>query len=158
MLTSSIAAQMAGVPNHALYAGSKAAVEGFARSFAVDGGARRITCNAVAPGGVQTDMFDANSWHYVPGGKAGMPLETIKAGLRRMCPLDRVGVPADIGRVVCLLVSDEGEWINGSSFSKSPPPPFSKFISHMVSRALGANVVSFFSLLGQVIRASGGGV
>lgn len=93
------------------------AVEGFARSFAVDGGPRRITCNAIAPGGVQTDMFDANSWHYVPGGSAGMPLDTIKDGLKKMCPLGRVGVPADIGKVVCLLVSEEGEWINGSYFS-----------------------------------------
>ncbi len=123
VLTSSIAAQMAGIPNHALYAGSKAAVEGFARSFAVDGGPRRITCNAVAPGGIQTDMFDENSWHYVPGGYKGMPIDTIKTGLRKMCPLDRVGVPADIGKVVCLLVSDEGEWINGLSPPLSPALP-----------------------------------
>ncbi|KAI5857311.1 1,3,6,8-Tetrahydroxynaphthalene reductase in complex with Nadph and Pyroquilon [Durotheca rogersii] len=113
VLTSSIAAQMAGVPNHALYAGSKAAVEGFTRAFAVDCGRKRITCNAVAPGGVETDMFDENSWHYVPGGYAGMPLDTIKEGLRKMCPLDRVGVPADIGRAVYCLISEEGEWING---------------------------------------------
>ncbi|KAI1492545.1 tetrahydroxynaphthalene reductase [Biscogniauxia mediterranea] len=113
VLTSSIAAQMAGIPNHALYAGSKAAVEGFTRAFAVDCGRKRMTCNAVAPGGIQTDMFDENSWHYVPGGYKGMPVETIKDGLRKMCPLDRVGVPADIGKAVYCLVSDEGEWING---------------------------------------------
>ncbi|KAI1389459.1 1,3,6,8-Tetrahydroxynaphthalene reductase in complex with Nadph and Pyroquilon [Hypoxylon trugodes] len=113
VLTSSIAAQMAGIPNHALYAGSKAAVEGFTRAFAVDCGRRRITCNAIAPGGIQTDMFDENSWHYVPGGHKGMPVDTIKEGLRKMCPLDRVGVPADIGKVVYCLVSEEGEWING---------------------------------------------
>ena len=62
ILMSSIAAQMAGVPNHALYAGSKAAVEGFTRSFAVDCGEKGITVNAIAPGGVKTDMFDANAW------------------------------------------------------------------------------------------------
>lgn len=113
ILTSSIAAQMAGIPNHALYAGSKAAVEGFTRSFAVDCGKKGITCNAIAPGGIQTDMFDENSWHYVPGGYKGMPIDTIKNGLKKMCPLDRVGVPADIGKAVYCLVSDEGEWING---------------------------------------------
>ncbi|OTB09255.1 hypothetical protein M426DRAFT_70993 [Hypoxylon sp. CI-4A] len=113
VLTSSIAAQMAGIPNHALYAGSKAAVEGFTRAFAVDCGKKRITCNAIAPGGIQTDMFDENSWHYVPGGYKGMPIDTIKDGLRKMCPLDRVGVPADIGKAVYTLISDEGEWING---------------------------------------------
>ncbi|KAI1355174.1 tetrahydroxynaphthalene reductase [Xylaria sp. FL0043] len=113
ILTSSIAAQMAGIPNHALYAGSKAAVEGFTRAFAVDCGRKRITCNAVAPGGIQTDMFDENSWHYVPGGYKGMPVEIIKEGLRKMCPLDRVGEPADVGKAVYCLISDEGEWING---------------------------------------------
>lgn len=54
---------MSGVPNHALYAGSKAAVEGFTRSFSVDCGSKGITVNAIAPGGVKTDMFDANAWY-----------------------------------------------------------------------------------------------
>lgn len=57
ILTSSIAASMTGVPNHALYAGSKCAVEGFTRSFAKDCGPKRITVNAIAPGGVMSDMF-----------------------------------------------------------------------------------------------------
>lgn len=104
---------VSGVPNHALYAGSKAAVEGFVRSFSVDCGPKSITVNGIAPGGVKTDMFDENSWHYVPGGYKGMPLDRIEAGLANMCPLKRVAVPADIGRVVAFLASEEGEWING---------------------------------------------
>jgi NAD(P)-dependent dehydrogenase (short-subunit alcohol dehydrogenase family) len=43
-----------GVPNHALYAGSKAAVEGFIRFFPVDCGYKSITVNAITPGGVKT--------------------------------------------------------------------------------------------------------
>lgn len=113
VLTSSVAASIGGVPNHALYAGSKAAVEGFARAFAVDCGERGITVNAIAPGGVKTDMFDENAWHYVPGGYEGMPIESINKGLAEMCPLKRVGTPADIGKAVFMLCSDEGEWING---------------------------------------------
>ncbi|PSR92006.1 hydroxynaphthalene reductase [Coniella lustricola] len=113
IMTSSIAASIGGVPNHALYAGSKAAVEGFTRAFAVDCGHKGITVNAIAPGGVQTDMFDANAWHYVPGGYEGMPIETINKGLAAMCPLQRVGTPADVGKAVFTLCSEEGEWING---------------------------------------------
>ena len=60
ILTSSIAATASFVANHALYAGSKASVEGFARSFAVDAGHKNVTCNAIAPGGIKTDMFDDN--------------------------------------------------------------------------------------------------
>jgi 3-oxoacyl-[acyl-carrier protein] reductase len=116
ILTSSIAAQMAGIPNHALYAGSKAAVEGFTRAFAVDCGKKNITCNAIAPGGIITDMFDANAWHYAPNGYPDMPLEQIKQGLASVNPLGRVGTPEDIGKVVYTLISDEGGWINGKSF------------------------------------------
>jgi NAD(P)-dependent dehydrogenase (short-subunit alcohol dehydrogenase family) len=50
--------QVTGVPDHALYAGSKAAVEGFTRSFASDCGHKSITVNAIAPGGVKTDMYE----------------------------------------------------------------------------------------------------
>ncbi|KAH8678866.1 tetrahydroxynaphthalene reductase [Tricladium varicosporioides] len=113
ILMSSIAAQMSGIPNHALYAGSKAAVEGFARSFAVDCGHKGITVNAIAPGGIKTDMFDANAWHYVPNGTPDMSMEIIEAGIARFCPLKRCGVPADIAKAVALLVSPDSEWING---------------------------------------------
>lgn len=113
ILTSSVAATMSGIPNHALYAGSKAAVEGFTRSFSVDCGEKGITVNAIAPGGVKTDMYDENAWHYVPNGYPGMPMETIDAGLANLCPLKRVGLVSDIAKVVALLVSPDSEWING---------------------------------------------
>lgn len=113
ILTSSVAATMAGVRNHALYAGSKAAVEGFTRSFAEDCGPKRITVNAVAPGGILTDMFDANSWHYTPGGTPDMGRDVTAKGLAGLCPLGRVGVPQDVARVVAWLATEESEWING---------------------------------------------
>jgi len=84
-MTSSVAATMSGIPNHALYAGSKAAIGGFVRSFATDFGKSGITVNAIAPGGVKTDMYTENSWHYVPGGYKGMPIDVIDDGLVR-CP------------------------------------------------------------------------
>lgn len=115
ILTSSIAAGISGIPNHALYAGSKAAVEGFVRAFAVDCGHKKMTVNAIAPGGIKTDMFDENAWHYAPGGWKGMPMETIDKGLASVCPLGRVGLPADVGRAVYALVGPDGEWINGMS-------------------------------------------
>jgi len=113
ILMSSVAATMSGIPNHALYAGSKAAVEGFTRSFAVDCGSKGITVNAIAPGGVKTDMYDENAWHYVPGGYPGMPMEIIDEGLANFCPLKRVGLTSDIAKAVALLVSPDSEWING---------------------------------------------
>jgi len=113
ILTSSVAATLSGIPNHALYAGSKAAVEGFCRAFAVDCGEKGVTVNCIAPGGVKTDMYDENSWHYAPNGYKGMSQDLIDAGIAKLCPLKRIGLPADIGRAVSALVSEEGEWING---------------------------------------------
>ena len=113
ILTSSVAANMAGVRNHALYAGSKAAVEGFTRSFAADCGPKRITVNAIAPGGILTDMFEANSWHYAPEGTPDMGREVIAKTLAGLCPLGRVGVPQDVARVVVWLAGEESEWVNG---------------------------------------------
>lgn len=113
ILMSSVAAQMKGVKNHALYAGSKCAVEGFTRSFAADFGHKRVTVNAIAPGGIKTDMYTNNAWHYVPGASPDTPQEQLDLGLANFCPLGRVGVPQDIGRVCAHLCSQDGEWING---------------------------------------------
>ncbi|KAG8410815.1 Arp2/3 complex subunit, actin nucleation center [Metarhizium acridum] len=113
ILMSSVAANMSGIPNHALYAGSKAAVEGFTRSFAVDAVIRISLSMLSPPVASRQDMYDANAWHYVPGGKPGMPMEEIDKGLAAFCPLERVAVPQDIGRVVAFLAHPDSEWVNG---------------------------------------------
>ncbi|MCJ1362115.1 Arp2/3 complex subunit, actin nucleation center [Acarospora aff. strigata] len=113
ILTSSVAATMSGIRNHALYAGSKAAVEGFTRSFSADCGKKQITVNAIAPGGIKTDMYTDNAWHYVPGADPSWSMEAIDQGLANFSPLKRVGVPEDVSRVVAFLAGPESEWING---------------------------------------------
>jgi 3-oxoacyl-[acyl-carrier protein] reductase len=109
---SSIAAGLS-VPNHALYAGSKSAAEGICRSIAADGGPKRITANAIAPGGIKTDMFEQNAWHYAPGATKETPISQIEAGIAKLVPLGRVAVPADIAKVVMFLCHDDSEWLNG---------------------------------------------
>ena len=113
ILTSSVAATMSGIRDHALYAGSKAAVEAFTRSFSADAGHKHVTVNAVAPGGIKTDMYTENSWHYVPGGHPGMDMAKIDQGLANFSPLKRVGLPQDVARVVVFLAGPESEWVNG---------------------------------------------
>ncbi|KAJ5104622.1 1,3,6,8-tetrahydroxynaphthalene reductase Arp2 [Penicillium alfredii] len=119
VLMSSIAAGV-GVPGHALYAGSKSAVEGFTRCFAADFGKKRCTVNAIAPAGVKSDMWLSNSWRYAPGCDQNSTLEEIEAALANGSPLKRCGVPADIGRVVAFLSSPAGEWINGEFWNADP--------------------------------------
>lgn len=57
------------VPKHSVYSGSKGAIESFVRVLALDCGKKKITVNAVAPGGTVTDMFHAVARDYIPNGK-----------------------------------------------------------------------------------------
>ena len=86
VMLSSISASAKGVPNHSVYSGSKGAVEAFARCLAVgepfplfpqphmcivakvstDFGRKGITVNAIAPGGIKTDMYIDVARKYIP--------------------------------------------------------------------------------------------
>ena len=55
------------VPKHSLYSASKGAINTFVRCLAKDCGDKKITVNAVAPGGPVTDMFEATAKDYLPG-------------------------------------------------------------------------------------------
>jgi 3-oxoacyl-[acyl-carrier protein] reductase len=113
ILMSSIAAGLLGVKDHALYNASKMAVIGMIKSFATDFGKRGITCNGVAPGGIKSDMFTQNAWHYIPGGSPDWPAEKIENLMANHCPLGRCAVPEDVARVVAFLASEDGGWVNG---------------------------------------------
>lgn len=54
------------VPKHSLYSASKAAINAFVRCLAKDCGKKKITVNAVAPGGTVTDMFHETAKDYLP--------------------------------------------------------------------------------------------
>ncbi|KAF2758979.1 1,3,6,8-tetrahydroxynaphthalene reductase [Pseudovirgaria hyperparasitica] len=113
ILMSSIAAGLLGVKDHALYNASKMAVIGMVKSFATDFGKRGITVNGVAPGGIMSDMFTQNAWHYIPGGTPDMPGENVEQLMKDSCPLGRVAHPEDVARVVAFLASEDGGWVNG---------------------------------------------
>jgi len=113
ILMSSIAAGLLGVKDHALYNASKMAVIGFIKAFATDFGDKGITVNGVAPGGIKSDMFTQNAWHYIPGGTPDWPADKIEALMASHCPLGRCALPEDVARVVAFLASDDGGWVNG---------------------------------------------
>jgi len=113
ILMSSIAAGLMGVKNHALYNASKMAVIGFVKAMATDFGDKGITVNGVAPGGIKSDMFTQNAWHYIPGGDPSWPADKIEQLMADHCPLGRCAVPEDVARVVAFLASEDGGWVNG---------------------------------------------
>ncbi|KAH8756638.1 putative versicolorin reductase [Diaporthe sp. PMI_573] len=112
ILMSSNTAKDFSVPAHSLYSGSKGAIDSFVRVFAKDCGHKKITVNAVAPGGTVTDMFHEVSQHYIPNGEK-YSAEERQQMAAHASPLVRNGYPVDIARVVCFLASNEAEWVNG---------------------------------------------
>jgi len=112
ILMGSITGQAKGVPKHAVYSGSKGAIETFTRCMAIDAGEKKITVNCVAPGGIKTDMYHAVCREYIPGGDK-LSDDQVDEYAATWSPLGRVGQPLDIARVVAFLASQDGEWVNG---------------------------------------------
>ena len=88
-------------PTYAGYTASKGAVEAMTLILARELRGRDVTVNAVAPGPTATDMF--------LDGKD----EALIANLAAQNPLERLGQPEDIARVVAFLAGAEGHWVNG---------------------------------------------
>jgi 3-oxoacyl-[acyl-carrier protein] reductase len=95
----SIFGQM-GQAGQANYAASKAGLIGFTMAIAREVGSRNITCNAVAPGFIETDMT------------AGLS-DNFKESAVKQIPLGRVGSPQDVANAVAFLASDEASYITG---------------------------------------------
>ena len=87
------------LPGFAVYVGSKAAGEQFARALAKELGGRSITVNTVSPGFTETDMLPQDP-------------EWRKMGAQ-MAALGRLGQADDIADVVAFLISEQGKWITG---------------------------------------------
>ncbi len=98
---SSVVGQM-GNPGQTNYVASKAAIEGFTRSLALEIGYRGVTVNAVAPGFIETDMTK------------NLTDEQREAMLSRV-PLGHMGTCNDIAAAVAFLVSDEAAYITGAT-------------------------------------------
>lgn len=99
-----------GMPNTAIYAASKAALNSYTRTAATELAPRKIRINSVNPGPIATPIF----------GKTGMPEEQLNGfaeTLQNRIPLKRFGQPEDVAKLVSFLASDNASFINGSEYN-----------------------------------------
>ncbi len=86
------------------YAAAKSGIHGFTKALAQEGAGKGITVNAIAPGYVDTEMVRA------------VPPPVLEKIVARI-PVGRLGHAEDIARGVLFLVSDDADFITGSTLS-----------------------------------------
>jgi 3-oxoacyl-[acyl-carrier protein] reductase len=91
-----------GLPGHAAYAGSKAALQAWASSAAGEVGGRDITINVIAPGAIRADTMDFHTQ-----AERELVLKFIGAG--------RFGEPEEAAALVSFLCSPAASYISGST-------------------------------------------
>lgn len=79
------------------YGATKGALDRLILASAHELGERGLRANLINPGPVDTGWMD----------------EQTRTGLLKMQPTGRPGTPADTANLVCFLLSDQGQWING---------------------------------------------
>jgi len=89
---------------HANYASSKGGIMLLMKSLALELARYRIRVNSIGPGAIKTNI-NRSAWET----------SDAEASLLRLIPYQRIGEPADIGKVATWLASDEADYITGTT-------------------------------------------
>ncbi len=104
VFTSSISGKGVCSLGNSLYSATKGGLSAFMKNAALDLASKKIRCNAVLPGMVETPLKE---------GKSTITEEQWEAN-RQLYPLKRFGSPEDIAFAIIYLLSDASAWVTGS--------------------------------------------
>jgi NAD(P)-dependent dehydrogenase (short-subunit alcohol dehydrogenase family) len=114
IMVSSTAGQVGGA-QMAAYCAAKHGLLGLMRATAVDLAHHQITCNAVLPGWVRTEMSERSAQRE--SAETGVPVEQIWAERARSYPAGRTITPAEVAAAIAFLASEEASGVNGQALA-----------------------------------------
>jgi len=86
------------------YSAAKAGLVGFSKAIALEGAAKGVTCNVIAPGYINTEMV------------AAVPKDVLESKILPMIPVGRLGTTAEVARCVVFLAAEDAGFITGACF------------------------------------------
>ena len=114
VMVSSTAGEVGG-PAMSAYCASKAGLLGLMRSVAQDVGRFAVTCNAVLPGWVRTEMADRKAASEAEA--RGISVEEVWAARGAQYPAGRVLAPEEIAAAIAFLASEEASGVSGEAIT-----------------------------------------
>lgn len=108
----SVASSVKGIANRCVYGASKAAVIGLTKAVATDFATRKIRCNAICPGTVQSPSLDER---IAANAAAAGSLEAARAAFVARQAMGRLGTAEEIAMLAVYLASDESQFVTGQA-------------------------------------------
>jgi 2-hydroxycyclohexanecarboxyl-CoA dehydrogenase len=101
-----------GSPGSAVYSGAKGGVIGFTKAIAAEAARYDVTCNAVAPGPIETPLLMSAKMLGELGDRliGGMVSKTV---------LGRLGSPDEVAAAIAFLASDDASYVTGETLGVS---------------------------------------